>query len=83
MSEQTASSEKATRASVQRRGIIIVPAILFAGLALLLASGLTKNPGVLPSRLIGRHVPTFKLPPVQGRRLGLSSADLGPVRFLW
>jgi cytochrome c biogenesis protein CcmG, thiol:disulfide interchange protein DsbE len=35
-----------------------------------------KTPAVIPSALIGRPVPEFNLPPVQGRELGLSSADL-------
>jgi len=76
MSEKMVSNDNGAQPSPQRSAIIIVPAILFAGLAVLLASGLTKNPSVLPSTLVGRHVPQFKLPPVQGRRLGLSSADL-------
>ncbi|WP_341872367.1 redoxin domain-containing protein [Mesorhizobium metallidurans] len=38
--------------------------------------GLGRDPSVLPSVLIGHAVPTFTLPPVQGRPLGLSSTDL-------
>lgn len=35
-----------------------------------------RDPHLVPSPLIGKPVPTFSLPPVQGRSLGLSSADL-------
>jgi cytochrome c biogenesis protein CcmG/thiol:disulfide interchange protein DsbE len=45
-------------------------------LAVALAWGLTRNPRELPSALIGKPVPDFALPPVQGRTLGLASADL-------
>jgi cytochrome c biogenesis protein CcmG/thiol:disulfide interchange protein DsbE len=41
-----------------------------------LGIGLTRNPQEIPSALIGKPVPEFSLPPVQGRALGLSSADL-------
>ena len=40
------------------------------------AVGLTRNPQEIPSALIGKPVPAFALPPVQGRTLGLSNADL-------
>lgn len=50
--------------------------ILFAAMAALLGVGLTMNPRDVPSPLIGKPVPTFSLPPVQGRSAGLSSADL-------
>jgi cytochrome c biogenesis protein CcmG, thiol:disulfide interchange protein DsbE len=53
------------------------PAIGFGALTILLAVGLTqKDHSKLPSTLIGKLVPTFSLPPVQGRKLGLSSDDL-------
>ena len=53
-----------------------VPLLLFLGLAVLFGVGLTLNPREIPSPLIGKPVPTFSLPPVKGRTLGLSSADL-------
>jgi cytochrome c biogenesis protein CcmG/thiol:disulfide interchange protein DsbE len=37
---------------------------------------MTRDPGTIPSALIGKLVPEFKLPPVKGRVLGLASADL-------
>jgi len=60
-----------------RRGIaIMLPLSLFVGIALLLAIGLTMDPREVPSPLIGKPVPVFELPPVQGRKLGLVSGDL-------
>ena len=53
-----------------------IPLLVFAALAVLLAIGLTRNPREVPSPLIGKPVPQFSLPPVQGRSLGLSDRDL-------
>jgi cytochrome c biogenesis protein CcmG/thiol:disulfide interchange protein DsbE len=50
--------------------------IVFAGIAVAFGVGLTLRPNVIPSALIGEPVPAFELPPVKGRSLGLSSADL-------
>jgi len=59
----------------RRRGYLA--AILgFAALGVLLAVGLRLDPRRIPSPLIGKPVPEFSLPPVKGRALGLSSADL-------
>ena len=60
----------------RRHLLYAAPLIGFAGLAVAFAWGLTRNPQELPSALIGKPVPTFDLPPVQGRKLGLSSTDL-------
>jgi cytochrome c biogenesis protein CcmG/thiol:disulfide interchange protein DsbE len=38
--------------------------------------GLNRDPNVLPSPLIGKPIPTFSLPPVEGRALGLAADDL-------
>lgn len=54
----------------------LVPLLLFLLIGLALAAGLTLNPREIPSALIGKPVPEFDLPPVQGRDLGLSTADL-------
>lgn len=53
-----------------------LPALAFTGIAVAFAVGLTLRPEVIPSVLIGKPVPEFDLPPVKGRTLGLSSADL-------
>lgn len=52
------------------------PLVVFVALAAMLGIGLTLNPRELPSPLIDRMVPQFRLPPVQGRTLGLASEDL-------
>ncbi|RWH81220.1 MAG: DsbE family thiol:disulfide interchange protein [Mesorhizobium sp.] len=64
------------RRTVPRRLVVLLPVTLFAILAGLLAWGLTRNATDIPSALIGKAVPEFSLPPVQGRTLGLSSGDL-------
>jgi len=69
--------QNAGRSSTRRlRLLFLVPAIAFAGIVLALAWGLGRNSQEIPSALIGRPVPEFDLPPVQGRTLGLSSTDL-------
>ena len=55
---------------------MLIPLSLFVGLVVFLAVGLTLNPREVPSPLIGKPVPEFALPPVKGRTLGVSSADL-------
>ena len=56
--------------------LVFLPLTVTAALAIVLAWGLTQDPSNLPSTLIGKAVPDFDLPPVQGRLLGLSSGDL-------
>lgn len=58
------------------RSIVLVPLALFIALAVLLGWGLTRDARKIPSALIGKAVPAFALPAVQGRNLGLSSGDL-------
>lgn len=58
------------------RLMYIVPIVAFVALAAVFGVGLTLNPSILPSALIGKPVPDFALPPVKGRKLGLSTADL-------
>jgi cytochrome c biogenesis protein CcmG/thiol:disulfide interchange protein DsbE len=60
-----------------RRLLYLIPVLVFAGVGIGLALGLTRDPSILPSALIGKPVPDFKLPGVAGLdRPGLSSADL-------
>lgn len=56
--------------------VYLIPGLVFLGVTLLLGIGLTLKPREIPSALIGKAIPEFALPPVQGRSLGLSSADL-------
>lgn len=65
----------ASEAPVRRRWGYM-PLALFAVIAVFLGIGLTLNPREIPSPLLGKPVPEFALPPVQGRTLGLASADL-------
>ncbi len=53
-----------------------IPLLVFLVMAVFFAIGLTMNPRDIPSPLIGKPVPEFSLPPVQGPTLGLSSAEL-------
>jgi cytochrome c biogenesis protein CcmG, thiol:disulfide interchange protein DsbE len=68
-----AEARRALWLTAARRAL---PMAIFAVLAVLLGVGLTLNPREIPSPLIGKPVPDFELPPVKGRTLGLSSADL-------
>ena len=69
-------SVKAPNRSRWRQFMFITPIIVFAAIAIFLAIGLTLDPREVPSPLIGKPVPEFKLPPVKGRALGLASTDL-------
>jgi cytochrome c biogenesis protein CcmG, thiol:disulfide interchange protein DsbE len=60
----------------RRRLVFLLPVLVFLGLVVLLGIGLSLNPREIPSALIGKPVPDFKLPPVRGRTLGLATADL-------
>jgi cytochrome c biogenesis protein CcmG/thiol:disulfide interchange protein DsbE len=60
-----------------RRFLFLIPVLLFIGVGIGLAVGLTRDPSVLPSALLDRPVPAFELPPIEGRAgEGLSSEDL-------
>jgi len=61
---------------VSRRLFFVVPGIVFAGIALNFGLGLRRDPSELPSALLGKPVPNFALPPVQGRQFGLATANL-------
>jgi cytochrome c biogenesis protein CcmG/thiol:disulfide interchange protein DsbE len=54
----------------------LVPLAAFTGLAIVLAWGMSRDPGAIPSALIGKAVPQFSLPPVKERTLGLSNSNL-------
>lgn len=71
------TTRNAASSGVLRRRLLHAgPVAGFVGLSAVLGWGLTRDPRELPSTLIGRPVPDFNLPPVQGRKLGLSSGDL-------
>lgn len=54
----------------------IVPLVIFVVFAIALGVGLTLNPRDIPSALIGKAVPTFTLPAVPPRDMGLASKNL-------
>ena len=60
----------------RRHLLYLLPIILFIGITIFLGIGLTLDPREVPSPLIGKPVPEFKLPPVKGRALGLDTMDL-------
>ena len=62
--------------AMRRRMVVFLPVMILAGLAIMLAWGLTRNATDIPSALVGKAVPEFSLSPVKGRTLGLSSGDL-------
>nr|WP_173812380.1 DsbE family thiol:disulfide interchange protein [Limimaricola cinnabarinus] len=70
------SAEQAPRRQSRGRALVLLPAALFAALAAAFYWGLMNSDDRLPSALIGRAVPEFDLPPIEGRDDGLSSADL-------
>ena len=59
-----------------RRTTYLLPLALFGTLVIVLAVGLSRDPREVPSPLIGKPVPAFDLPPVNGRVHGLASRDL-------
>lgn len=67
---------EARSGATRRRLLYAAPMVAFAGAAGLFASRLGVDPDRIPSALVGKPVPTFSLPPVPGRKLGLSSGDL-------
>ena len=75
----TAPRPEAGTHSARRPLLIFVPLVLFAALAALFVIRLySGDASLLPSALIGRQVPAFALPPVEGLpdKPGFSDADL-------
>ncbi|WP_299845803.1 DsbE family thiol:disulfide interchange protein [uncultured Jannaschia sp.] len=63
----------------RRRGsrlVLLLPLAVFGLLGAAFYWGLWNNDDRLPSPLIGKPIPDFALPPIEGRQDGLSSADL-------
>ena len=55
---------------------MLLPLSIFLLIGILLAIGLTMDPKLVPSPLIGKSVPAFSLQPVQGRKAGLTKESL-------
>lgn len=63
-----------------KRLLLLLPLLVFGLLALLLYSGLGKDPSELPSALIGKPIPAFSLPSVDDPQTMLTQDDLkGPA----
>ena len=58
------------------RLVLLLPLAVFGLVGAAFFWGLLNNNSPLPSPLIGKPVPEFTLPPIEGRDDGLSSADL-------
>ncbi len=76
MSDEVTSTAKPAASVNWRRVLVLVPVLSFAILAVILGWGLTIASRDIPSNLIGRPIPQFSLPPIDSRKLGLSSNDL-------
>ncbi|HEY9567850.1 MAG TPA: DsbE family thiol:disulfide interchange protein [Thalassobaculum sp.] len=72
----TADPPTATVHRPLRRLLVILPLAASIIVGAVLAWSLTRNPREIPSALVGKPVPAFDLPAVEGRSAGLSSADL-------
>lgn len=59
-----------------KRLVLLLPLLLFLGIALFLYRGLFLNPSALPSVLIGKPFPAFVLPSVLEPGKTISQADL-------
>lgn len=60
-----------------RKFLILLPVLLFAGLAALFLKGLSGDPSTLPSALLNKPVPTFSLPAIEQLGVpGLTDSDL-------
>ena len=59
-----------------KRLVLLLPLLLFLGIALFLYRGLFLNPSALPSVLIGKPFPAFALPSVLEPGKTISQADL-------
>ncbi len=59
------------------RLLYLLPLAIFAAVVVHFADGLTRDPAILPSTLIGKPLPAFSLPPLNPGQPGLASDDLG------
>jgi cytochrome c biogenesis protein CcmG/thiol:disulfide interchange protein DsbE len=60
---------------MKRRLILLIPLVLFLGMAVFLFKGLYLNPSELPSALIDKPLPAFSLPAVNDPGRILTQAD--------
>lgn len=71
-----AAESRRSKAGVPKMKRYWIPLLLFATVTVFFGIGLTRDPRIVPSPLIGKAVPQFDLPPVHGRTQGLATRDL-------
>lgn len=76
VSPDVTSAGAAAPARRPSRWTYLGPLAIFLIVAVFLGIGLTLDPRAIPSPLIGKPGPEFRLAPVKGRKLGLASEDL-------
>jgi len=76
VSPDVTSAGAAAPARRPSRWTYLGPLAIFLIVAVFLGIGLTLDPRAIPSPLIGKPAPEFRLAPVKGRKLGLASEDL-------
>jgi cytochrome c biogenesis protein CcmG/thiol:disulfide interchange protein DsbE len=83
MQNQARDGETQSAGTPHWSGLVVLPFIMFAALAVMFAFALrTGDPSKLPSALIGKPAPEMSLPPLEGLReggtevLGFSTAEL-------
>jgi cytochrome c biogenesis protein CcmG/thiol:disulfide interchange protein DsbE len=62
---------------MRARIIFMLPLVVFAGLTVWFAIGLTRDPSILPSALIDKPVPEFALPALLDDVPGFATGDFG------
>ncbi|MDP6567000.1 MAG: DsbE family thiol:disulfide interchange protein [Alphaproteobacteria bacterium] len=70
------TTERPDRSGPRRRWLRTLPLIGAIVLAVILVNSLNLRLRQVPAGMLGQPVPAFDLPPVPGRALGLSDADL-------
>ena len=75
MEDRRASGPGAGRAAGRRGRLHALPVAAFLVLAAILALGLGRDPGAVPSALIGAPAPETRLPAVEGHGPAFSNAD--------
>ena len=75
-SAETSQESKPAKADHKIKLAMLLPLSVFLLMGVLLGIGLTMDPKLVPSPLIGKSVPDFSLQPVQGRKAGLSKRSL-------
>lgn len=69
-------AQNGSRSGRRWKPATLIPLGIFLVMVVFLGIGLTMDPKLVPSPLIGKSVPEFSLPPVKGRTLGLKTEDL-------